>query len=60
MTAGNLMNIPPQKNYIVLRWITAPDFGDDLKCDGNEVAVGSCSGGGSFSHKDCPGEKWYS
>jgi len=38
------------------RWITAKDFGDDLKCDGNEVAVGSCSGGGSFSHKDCPGD----
>merc|ERR1712029_1084868 len=37
------------------RWITAPDFGDDLKCDGNEVAVGSCSGGGSFGQKDCPG-----
>ena len=39
-----------------MRWITAKDFGDDLKCDGNEVAVGSCSGGGSFGQKDCPGE----
>merc|ERR1712107_692823 len=23
--------------------------------DGNEVAVGSCSGGGGWGHKDCPG-----
>ena len=37
------------------RWITAPDWDTELKCDGNEVAVGSCSGGGGWGHKDCPG-----
>jgi len=33
------------------RWIKAYDWNHELKCDGNEVAVGSCSGG---SHFDCP------
>merc|ERR1719282_1837744 len=37
------------------RWITATDWDTELKCDGNEVAVGSCSGGGGWGHKDCPG-----
>ena len=34
------------------RWIVAEDFETDLKCDGNEVAVGSCASG---FHADCPG-----
>ena len=27
------------------RWLVAEDFETDLKCDGNEVAVGSCASG---------------
>ena len=34
------------------RWLVAEDFETDLKCDGNEVAVGSCASG---FHADCPG-----
>ena len=34
------------------RWLVAEDFNTDLKCDGNEVAVGSCASG---FHADCPG-----
>merc|ERR1711872_128729 len=34
------------------RWMVATDFGTELKCDGNEVAVGACSGG---RNRDCPG-----
>jgi len=37
------------------RWLTAPDWNTVLKCDGNEVVVGACSGGGGWGHKDCPG-----
>ena len=37
------------------RWVGASDWNTELKCDGNQVAVGSCSGGGGFGHKDCPG-----
>ena len=37
------------------RWVSASDWDTELKCDGNQVAVGSCSGGGGFGHKDCPG-----
>ena len=33
------------------RWLVAEDFETDLKCDGNEVAVGSCASG---FHADCP------
>ena len=29
------------------RWITAPDWDTELKCDGDQVAVGACSGGGA-------------
>ena len=36
--------------------MTAPDWDTELKCDGNEVAVGACSGGGGWGHKDCPGQ----
>merc|ERR1711872_755673 len=32
------------------RWMVAMDFGTELKCDGNEVAVGACSGG---RNRDC-------
>ena len=35
--------------------MSASDWDTELKCDGNQVAVGSCSGGGGFGHKDCPG-----
>ena len=38
------------------RWISAGDWDTELKCDGNEVAVGACSGGGAHGHKDCPGQ----
>ena len=38
------------------RWITAPDWDTELKCDGDQVAVGACSGGGGWGHKDCPGD----
>ena len=38
------------------RWVNATDWETELQCDGNEVAVGSCSGGGGLGHKDCPGE----
>ena len=48
-------NIPIISVMFLNRWITAPDWNTELKCDGNEVAVGSCSGGGGFGHKDCPG-----
>ena len=34
------------------RWLTATEWHTQLKCDGNEVAVGACSGG---ENKDCPG-----
>merc|ERR1712029_133771 len=34
------------------RWMVAEDWETDLKCDGNEVAVGGCSSG---FQKDCPG-----
>ena len=27
------------------RWLSAPAWGLELKCDGDEVAVGACSGG---------------
>ena len=37
------------------RWITAPRWEMELKCDGNEVAVGACS---SAKHADCPGKDW--
>merc|ERR1712110_1366704 len=37
------------------RWITASDWNTELKCDGDQVAVGACSGGGGWGHKDCPG-----
>merc|ERR1711953_5340 len=33
------------------RWLTAPDWNTVLKCDGNEVVVGACSGGGGWGHK---------
>ena len=39
-----------------LRWHSAPDYQTELRCSGNEVAVGSCSGGGWFGNKDCPGK----
>ena len=35
-----------------LRWLSAADYQTELRCSGNEVAVGSCSG----SRKDCPGK----
>lgn len=38
------------------RWITASDWNTELKCDGDQVAVGACSGGGGWGHKDCPGD----
>ena len=34
------------------RWISTTSWQTELKCDGNEVAVGSCSGG---RNRDCPG-----
>ena len=40
---------------LFVRWSGASDWDTELKCDGNQVAVGSCSGGGGFGHKDCPG-----
>ena len=33
------------------RWLKAADWETTLKCDGNEVAIGACSGGAG---KDCP------
>ena len=41
------------------RWLTATEWNTELKCDGNEVAVGACSGGGGWGHKDCPGGSVY-
>ena len=38
------------------RWITAPDWDTELKCDGDQVAMVACSGGGGWGHKDCPGD----
>ena len=38
------------------RWISAPDWHYELKCDGNEVAVGACSGG---KNMDCPGNSGF-
>merc|ERR1712189_109103 len=34
------------------RWLVAEGWETDLRCDGNEVAVGACSSG---MYKDCPG-----
>ena len=45
-----------QKQKSNQRWISAGDWDTELKCDGNEVAVGACSGGGAHGHKDCPGQ----
>ena len=39
----------------VFHWVGSSDWDTELKCDGNQVAVGSCSVGGGFGHKDCPG-----
>ena len=39
-----------------LRWLSAADYQTELRCSGNEVAVGSCSGGGWGGNKDCPGK----
>lgn len=36
-------------------WLTATNWETVLKCDGNEVAVAACSGGGGHGNKDCPG-----
>merc|ERR1712198_524918 len=36
-------------------WLSAADYNTKLHCGGNEVAIGACSGGGGFGHKDCPG-----
>ena len=40
---------------IFSRWFSASDWDTELKCDGNQVAVGACAGGGGFGHMDCPG-----
>ena len=44
------------KLWSLYRWRDAHDWGMELKCDGNEVVVGSCSGGGGLGSKDCAGE----
>ena len=31
-------------------WVGSSDWDTELKCDGNQVAVGSCSVGGGFGH----------
>merc|ERR1719348_2669665 len=36
------------------RWLTAHEWETELKCDGNEVVLGVCSGGGGGGNKDCP------
>lgn len=41
------------RKVALLRWLVASEWETLLKCDGNQVAVGSCSSG---SHKDCPGK----
>merc|ERR1719348_1342429 len=38
------------------RWMSASNWETELKCDGNEVVIGLCSGGGGGGNKDCPGD----
>ena len=37
--------------YLISRWLGATDWDTSLRCADNQVAVGSCSGGGGFGHK---------
>ena len=41
-------------NKFIFRWLVANHFGDDLRCDTEEVATGACSSG---RNEDCPGKK---
>ena len=42
---------------MIIRWVGASTWDTELRCDGNQVVVGSCSGGSGQLHlKDCPGE----
>ena len=41
-------------NKFIFRWLVANHFGDDLRCDTEEVATGACSSG---RNEDCPGKE---
>ena len=40
-------------NKFIFRWLVANHFGDDLRCDTEEMATGACSSG---RNEDCPGK----